>query len=209
MTWKCWLLKETNLASLSLRRYGGMTPCPGNPYGMSCHDSRAYIGSVPITITPMGGWDVNVPAPPQGDPRWPIRCQCGYVFVEDDTWQLESNRYYLIESYGKGIVIEGVNPGGVQRAITLREATPGMMWNAPWYAAREDGLSMVVRLPGGEDWAIDEPSSSGGPGWKRKGVPPLLTVTPSISTSRYHGFLTDGYLTDDLEGRTYEPAEHE
>ena len=40
--------------------------------------------------------------------------------------------------------------------------------------------------------------------WRVTGDPPNLTVTPSInSVGEYHGYLTDGVLSDDLDGRAY------
>lgn len=73
-----------------------------------------------------------------------------------------------------------------------------------------DGRSWGVVLPPGgqvDVWGIDERASSGGY-WTRVGTPPLLSVTPSILTPNYHGFLGSngapvGYLSDDLEGRSY------
>lgn len=73
----------------------------------------------------------------------------------------------------------------------------GDSWTGP------DGLCLSVCLPDGTHWMIDGPSSSDGPGWERSGTPPLITARPSILTRQYHGWLTDGVLSDDLDGRTY------
>jgi hypothetical protein len=116
------------------------------------------------------------------------------VFQDVETWQLSKNRLYVRQDTGA--------------ELTLHEAEPGMMWDAPWYLdfsdpwAGPDGRSLVMRLPAGGEWAIDGPSRSGGR-WTRTGEPPLITARPSILSTHYHGWLTDGILSDDLEGRQY------
>lgn len=41
-------------------------------------------------------------------------------------------------------------------------------------------------------------------GWQVSGSPPLITVAPSINFERaYHGFLQNGVISDDVEGRKY------
>lgn len=41
-------------------------------------------------------------------------------------------------------------------------------------------------------------------GWAVKGTPPNITVHPSINMNgRYHGFIKDGVITDDCEGRKF------
>lgn len=45
------------------------------------------------------------------------------------------------------------------------------------------------------NWLVDAPSKQGSP-WTREGKPPKVTARPSILTSRYHGFLTDGFLVE-------------
>lgn len=43
------------------------------------------------------------------------------------------------------------------------------------------------------------------PGWTVTGEAPNLTVTPSINVEGvYHGFIQNGMITDDLEGRKYD-----
>lgn len=42
-------------------------------------------------------------------------------------------------------------------------------------------------------------------GWKVTGTPPKLTVQPSINyEGSYHGYLKDGVVGDDVEGRKYD-----
>lgn len=198
MSWTCVLLIATDQASLALRRYASSALCTQSRTGI--HDAETAIGTAPLVITERGIWDVEMPEPPHDDPRWPTHCICGYAFIDDDAWQVFPSRLYIRQDTG------------VQ--ITLHEAEPGMIWDAPWYLdfnppwAGPDGRSLVMRLPGGGEWTIDGPSSNG-PGWTRTGEPPKITARPSIlsygSAKRkgYHGWLTDGVLSDDLEGRTY------
>ena len=75
----------------------------------------------------------------------------------------------------------------------------------------QDG-DLCVKLPsGGSEWNIDlgrRINASGGrqvPAWTRTGEAPNVTVTPSINNvGRYHGWLTNGVLTDNCEGRKFQ-----
>lgn len=196
MPWECVLLLETDRASLALRRYSTdrRTPCPAAYY----HEAHTQIGTTPLTIDAEGNWEIDAPQPDPADPRWPTQCACGYAFTEGDNRLLAPSRIYTRQETGA--------------EITLDEAEPGMVWEAPYYADvgwhGVDGRSFVMRLPGDGEWAIDAVSTSGGR-WERTGEPPNITARPSIlshgSATRkgYHGFLTNGVLSDDLEGRTY------
>jgi len=80
---------------------------------------------------------------------------------------------------------------------------------SPEFRASERDYVIVVRLPDGTDWVVDHASSRSlqeqrPQGWNVSGELPRISVTPSIHViGRYHGFVTDGVLTDDLEGRSY------
>jgi hypothetical protein len=195
MSWPAILLTPTNRASLSLRRLS-FDLCPKKPYGMTCHDARTFIGTTEIIGTP-DSWELDVVEPPHHDPRWPKQCTCGYVFKSDDYWQLNNRLLYTRSDTGE--------------ELTLRETTAGMIWHAPWllevheHHAGPDGQFLVAKLPGGAEWMIDGPSTNGN-GWTRMGVPPHITVVPSIMSEQYHGFLRSGVFTDDLEGRKYADA---
>lgn len=67
-----------------------------------------------------------------------------------------------------------------------------------------------VSLPSGDfcvDWcATDDPEKKG---WIVKGELPNITVEPSIDcVGHYHGFIRDGIITDDCEGRTFETTKY-
>jgi hypothetical protein len=191
MPWNCIMLTATEQASLSLRRYTNDRSCSAHTHGY--HNAHTHIGTAPVVHLDRGCWDVDYPQPPHSDPRWPVQCVCGYHFQESDAWQVTKNRMYTCDT-------------GEQ--LTLSEARPGMIWDAEWLLdfddpwAGPDGRCLMCRLPDGSDWCIDGPSRSGGK-WTRTGEPPRLTVQPSIASPGYHGFLVDGVLSDDIEGRTY------
>ena len=68
---------------------------------------------------------------------------------------------------------------------------------------------IVVFMPDGGELCLDMAYRTNGimrpdrAGWTVTGTPPLLTVSPSIVISGYHGWLQGGVLGDDLEGRVY------
>ena len=200
MTWTCVLLIATDQASLSLRRYASKGTCTVS--GRGIHDAETLIGRARVVISEGGTWDVeDAERPPSSDPRWPTHCACGYEFGSEDAYQLFTSRLYTRQDTGA--------------LLTLHEAEPGMLWDAPWFLdfnppwAGPDGRCLIMRLPGSGEWTIDGPATGGG-GWTRTGEPPKITVRPSIlshasgSVKGYHGFLTDGVLSDDLEGRMYD-----
>lgn len=124
---------------------------------------------------------------PHEDPRWPKVCDyCQRVFKETDYWQVFQQALYRRHT---GEIIE------------LDQAQPGDMWDAWWYPSKwktnSDGLCLVVVLPGGHHWLIDRENSEAS-GWKRTGVPPAISVTPSVlvPNSGYHAWLRDGVLNE-------------
>jgi hypothetical protein len=103
----------------------------------------------------------------------------------------------------------------------------GDMWFAPWinedsdlqryYCSPEyhrDWLGkrapLMVRLPNGVDWIVDSPmrGQPGASGWTVTGEAPSITVMPSINFfGSYHGWLQNGVLSDDVEGRRFPALE--
>lgn len=93
----------------------------------------------------------------------------------------------------------------------------GAMWPADenWralpsteYRADAEGKRPMlwVMLPSGP-FCIDQRSSRSEAGWKVTGDAPQVTLTPSINVmGAYHGWITDGVITDDCEGRTFPEA---
>lgn len=187
---QCFLLEGTSSALLSLRRYKSGGGCP---LKHGYHDKSANITVVPWpegnSCSVRGDDDFD-----HGDPRWPAACDCGYVFQAEDHW--ECNRDRLFQRVGD----QPTKAHGVEQ-FTLQDAPPGAMWFADWYDHHKgpDGRTLEVRLPNGDDWIPDAPSSSGTP-WQRSGTPPLVTCSPSIAAGEpgepgyYHGFLRGGVL---------------
>lgn len=206
MTWQCVLLEPTDRVQRALRRYRAehreeapydllaASQCAAS--GAGYHNATVRIEDGPLIWHPDHRSYATDPMHwPHDDPRWPTHCACGYQFADEDEWQLAYHTLYRL-------------PGG--RETTLRDAPAGAMWDAFWLAGIKpyldrspDGRVLVCMLPDGREWIIDD-AASNGPGWTRTGTPPLVTATPSILTPDYHGFLTGGVLTDDLEGRRYE-----
>ena len=86
--------------------------------------------------------------------------------------------------------------------LKFSDLRPGEMW---W---QDDDL--CVKLPSGSEWNIDvgrRIRESGGQvhaAWSRTGNAPNVTANPSINhVGLYHGWLRDGFLTDDCEGRKF------
>lgn len=196
----CFLLAPTSRDRVSLRRYSlSGERCSAE---WSYHDAQVPIGE---QLSSANGAQQVVP---HDDPRWPKKCdRCAYVFTPEDAWQEFLQDIFRTED---------------GREFLLREAPPGALWRATWFEDRAtkadvaktvdpvvacslvdarkewvgaDGQSWVVKLPDGTDWAIDGPSNGGGR-WTRTGVAPKFTVTPSILTPKYHGWLRDGVLSD-------------
>jgi len=64
---------------------------------------------------------------------------------------------------------------------------------------------VAVYTPDGWLFVVDGNATSGAGGWTVSGEPPNLTVTPSINiVGCYHGWITNGVLTDDCDGRQFE-----
>jgi hypothetical protein len=104
-----------------------------------------------------------------------------------------------------------------------RHRQPGAMWKTPlshpygdgtrYGVVHADRLSpqfkasgrdyvLHVVLPDGSPWSPDFKASDSDVGWTVTGTPPRITVQPSVNAEgSYHGFLTDGVFTDDIEGR--------
>ncbi len=190
MSTPCFLVTDTGLRRRWLRRYK-VSAADGlrctAPLGMGYHDAMVLLDEIPADQD-----HGRTPSSDQlADQRWPVECMCGYRFAEDDARQIFTNPLY---SDGKG------------NSWPIRELPPGAMYVTPWANARNvngwTGDAIQVVLPDGREWCITGPSSNGG-GWTVTGTMPAITASPSILVPGYHGFLQNGVLTDDLDGRTY------
>jgi hypothetical protein len=183
-TIQCFLLVPSDLAREYLRRFAA-AECPGK-HGY--HDMSVEIAQVPYVAGTVDGDNFD-----HSDPRWPQRCECGYVPSDDDSWRHGFDQIYSRQDTGELFV--------------LAEAPVGAMWYADWYLPHmqgPDGRCLVVKTPGGE-WSPDSKSANSGTPWVRTGTPPRVTATPSIGQGPgrgpgggyvYHGWLRDGQLVE-------------
>lgn len=200
----CFLVTETAEAEVNLRRFTASgidreRGCPAqvehNGYVRGCDATTWLEGRVPFERNEDGHYRGDIePAAYAGDERWPTLCAaCGQPFAEVDDWQV--NR-------------EPIWAAGDGREWRQRSLPPGAMFDATWarfWGVGEDGMALTVVLPPGTEdsrghwWHIDGPASGEGGvrkpnAWTRSGVPPVVTARPSILTSDFHGFLTEGVI---------------
>lgn len=185
---ECVWVEPTGKAVRTLRRYQrGEDPCSANP-GYDYHQAAVELGDhfdvvwryyddAARAVATIDNADYA------GDPLWPTHCACGYEFADEDHWQVVQEPTYAAED-GR---LAWTSPAHG------RKPTPGAMFDTFWRAdlRKEDGLAISVVCPDGSVWCVDDRASSGGH-WQRTGTPPAITVTPSILTPTYHGFLTNG-----------------
>lgn len=186
MGWTCFMVHETGEALLTARRYE-QGICPNGSY----HDASNDMGRFPDARDEVDGtWKSHDHRKPEEhDPIWPTHCECGFQFTKAACSHVFAHHLYT----------DGT------RTWPQRSLPPGAMYEDPWayHAPGPDGVRLAVVLPpegSNTIWHPDSPSSTGG-AWQRSGVPPKVTITPSILTGAYHGFLTDGVLSDSLPDR--------
>lgn len=203
----CYWIEPTEENQRWLRRYS--QPPSGSAYTCSAgwHTAKVAIDIVTKVEADRATW-VSGDLAPHHDPRWPTVCEtgCGYGFVEDDAWQLFIRTLY--------------RRGDTEALVTLEDAPPGALWNADWLPADyqgPDGIHLAAKCPNGLSWYVDGPALRPAPGgttveggrWTRSGVPPAVTVSPSIAIgyerneagewveapNHYHGDIVDGAFT--------------
>jgi hypothetical protein len=189
---RCVFLKPTNKVRHSLRRYSAHWGVCDKFYVGGYHNASVDVGEEPFKPSLQFDWchdESNIDKFPHDDNKWPRVCPCGYQFVDSDEWQQNFERvFYCIEN---------------GREWTLRDAPVGAMWYAPWLNWKgPDDQCLVVKTPGGE-WPVDATlhgSKLNEHGWTRTGIPPTITVRPSILIgglrNQYHGVLTEGILRE-------------
>lgn len=215
-TVKCFFVVPNGFIRRSLRRYTSseLNPdkCPISKYYHNAQTVLDEIADVPHDRP--YEWSKD-------DPRWPVACECGYQFKDNDQWQVFCDTLY-----------RRTDTGGI---ISLK--TPGAMYHATWltgdYWVGPDGNALMVILPDGHAWHVDgranncdspckncgQPYSVHHAGnapcmkyddvrphkcWIRHGTVPHITVDKngvtcgagagSIMTDKWHGFLRDGVL---------------
>ncbi len=185
---KLFVLEDMRSARYSLRRYAGEGKCTGK---MGYHNARsAAIADVPEDPEkPYTG--TRPPDVDHADPRWPARCECGYAFAETDTWQVFADGLYRNPETGA--------------VLTWDEAPAGSVRDATWWPDKgADGHAWGIKLADGTEWMTEggaancccrtAPQPPEHRCWSRTGTMPKITVSPSIATPRWHGWLRDGVL---------------
>lgn len=200
MNIKCFLLIATPYQRFSLRRFVWSETENKCPLRHGYHDASVVIGQTLIE-TPSTTIQSHID---KTDQRWPIHCDCGYEFTNEDQWQ-----HFMEPLYSRQDNREAI--------YTLNDAPVGAIWQCTWYEDIQsmrgtDGKSYCVKTPGG-DWVIDSqasnctmPTDTVHKCWVRHGEPPMFTVDKngntcaagggSIQMGNYHGHLINGELTN-------------
>ena len=203
---KCFLLESTTRVRRSLRRYNADEKARQVP-GADCpihgyHNAMAFIDVIERDDSDSYSRKYSRIEDFKDDPRWPSRCDCGYVFKQTDEWQVFLAALYKRQDNGE--------------EVTLRDAQPGAIWDATWYSdtpawCGPDGKALICKLPNGNEWHIDGrasnctmPNDEVHKCWVRHGDAPNLTVDKngntcqagagSILSGNWHGFLRNGEL---------------
>ena len=185
---ECFMLTSTNRCRRWLRCYES-APCPLMPGEHSYHN--ACVLGEDCDLVRFDDSTITAIEFPSNDPRWPTKCACGYVFTGKKSRQTFFLEIYLTPD-GKECTTHPQPPSGIQ------VAPAGAMWFSDCFSWKgPDGHTLTVMTPGGE-WCIDGPASgSSSRPWTRTGIPPKVTVSPSIHiVGKYHGWLRDGMLSD-------------
>lgn len=186
--WKLFMTERTKWSRRSLRRYASGSKCNVRSY----HDASVVIDpQIEVAPGEQGGF---MEGEYKDDPRWPKACDCGHAFQEDDNRQVNVSPLY------------SGSPDG--QLYILREMPPGGVWDSPWFDIAKyrgpDGKTWCVMMPGGQEWIVYGPSSDGNK-WQVTGTLPNITAHPSIGIpGYYHGFIRDGVITEDADGRKFE-----
>ena len=78
-----------------------------------------------------------------------------------------------------------------------------------YYAKNAWRPPLKIILPNGFPFCVDSRVTGKTSGWDVTGEPPNITLSPSVNygpgdPNGWHGFIKDGVMTDDLDGRKYD-----
>jgi hypothetical protein len=118
------------------------------------------------------------------------------------TWQCLLIDSPQLTDHGN-IELDAREVGDMWFAPVARDKLKGMHLTAHYYAVNANRMPLMVLLPGRHFFLIDGQCFNQARGyydsWIVSGVPPLITVQPSINLEgRYHGYLTAGVIGDPL-----------
>ena len=210
---KCFFLEETDVCEVSLRRFSLWQPSKLCPVTKKCCDASTVIARESFTKEERKKRMLSArEIVSHSDPRWPVKCVCGYVFDKqdntDDVWQVNDTFLFRRRDCGELLRLDQAPPGAM-RYVDWMLTENSNEWRGP------DGHSLMVRCPDGTDWCIDSRANNCDMKddhthkcWIRHGDPPRVTVdkngvtcgagSGSILThsSKYHGFLRNGEFTE-------------
>ncbi len=97
------------------------------------------------------------------------------------------------------------------REVAFKDLPVGAMFHTDMIPPLDDGYqlykndpSLCVVIPGKSIWNMHHKGTDGGH-WKIVGDAPNITATPSINfAGLYHGWVRDGVVTDDCDGRKFD-----
>ncbi len=208
MPWKMFLVERAPFARRSLRRF---LNSQGKPVVGCFHDETEVIDDQFPCPGDENGRSTDIEGPWKDDPRWPKECRalipdptspggkkkCGYVFLPTDHFQVNEDRLWQGCPDGKLYVLREHPPGATWVSDWFPEEPPNGKWTGP------DGKVWCVMLPSRMEWVIYSNSSQGGK-WQVAGVPPKITVNPSVyQVGSFHCFIRDGVISDDTDGRKF------
>lgn len=185
------MLDDLRVARYCLRRYAGEGKCSGP---MGYHNAMSGVVAEVPEEPNQSYTGTRPPVVDHADQRWPVRCECGYAFGESDTWQVFASGLYRRSDTGA--------------IVAWDEAPAGAVMDATWWAEGDhggaDGHAWTIKLPDGSDFMTEQgaancsckskPFDPKHRCWTRTGTAPNFTVSPSIATPKWHGFLRDGVL---------------
>lgn len=204
---KCFFYEPSTEVKRTFRRYETGN-CPGK--NSSFHNAQLLrdIITVPVAAKDEETDPRLICRPPSAELRekFPVKCDhCDFYFTESSEYQLNSDRLYTSAE--------------TKLFFTLRELPPGAMYFADWMLINRtsnlfrgpDNHCLAVILPDEHPWLVDSrasnctlPEDNEHKCWVRHGEPPLITVDKngltcaagagSIQTSKWHGFLRNGFL---------------
>lgn len=179
----CFLLEDLRAARYSLRRYAADGVCPG---GDGYHDARSGLIEERPELPGKEFTGTNPPEIANDDPRWPASCACGYAFTEADARQVWADGLYRRVDTGAVVTWDTVPAGAVRDA---------RWWAADaWTVKLPDGSDFMTHNKAGNCACYGKPHDPAHRCWTTTGSAPVFTVSPSIQTPRWHGWLRAGVL---------------
>lgn len=148
---KVFWLEPVDWERVWLRVYKSLNEGPGCPLAYGYHNAMYFLKDRPHGLVAELDSASDPDRPSLDSPYWPTHCDCGYEFQATDRRQVFNMRLY--------------RGAPDKKLYTLQDAPVGAMWDAEWlhdqeWATGPDGIALMVRLPDGSDWAVDQEASN-------------------------------------------------